>query len=87
MAAIVAAIATQLAPDDARQQPVAVERELYDAYRALDTDRLLSLLSPAITFEDPTMRLRAEGRDQMRKTARRALSAFVALRSFTYAMA
>ena len=85
MAAIVAA--TQLAPEDARQQPAAVVRELYDAYGALDTDRLLSLLSPAITFEDPTMRLRAEGRDQMRKTARRALSAFVALRSFTYAMA
>ena len=33
MAAIVAA--TQLAPEDARQQPAAVVRELYDAYRRL----------------------------------------------------
>jgi len=69
MAVIVSPIATQLAREDARQQPAAVVREFYDAYRALDADRLLSLLSPAITFEDPTMRLRAEGRDQMRKMA------------------
>ena len=69
MAVIVPAIATQIARENARQQPAAVVREFYDAYRALDTDRLLSLLSPAITFEDPTMRLRAEGRDQMRKMA------------------
>lgn len=69
MAVIVSAIATQVAREDARQQPAAVVREFYDAYRTLDADRLLSLLSPAITFEDPTMRLRAEGRDQMRKMA------------------
>lgn len=69
MAVIVFAIATQVAREDARQQPAAVVREFYDAYRTLDADRLLSLLSPAITFEDPTMRLRAEGRDQMRKMA------------------
>ena len=67
--AVVFAIATQVAREDARQQPAAVVREFYDAYRTLDADRLLSLLSPAITFEDPTMRLRAEGRDQMRKMA------------------
>src|SRR5688500_15681614 len=46
----------------------AVER-LFDAYRALDAERLVAVLSPAIAFEDPTLRLRANGHAEMRKMA------------------
>src|SRR5688500_6512461 len=69
MAVILSAIATQIAREDARQQPAAVVSEFYDAYRALDADRLLTLLSQAIAIAEPSTRMHAKGRDQMRQMA------------------
>jgi steroid delta-isomerase-like uncharacterized protein len=49
--------------------PKHVVERLFDAYRALDAERLVAVLSPAIAFEDPTLRLRANGHAEMRKMA------------------
>ncbi|HEX4914714.1 MAG TPA: nuclear transport factor 2 family protein [Vicinamibacterales bacterium] len=49
--------------------PRVVVDRLFDAYRALDADGLVAVLAPHITFEDPTMRLRANGHAEMRKMA------------------
>jgi steroid delta-isomerase-like uncharacterized protein len=49
--------------------PRRVIEQLFDAYRALDADRLVAVMAPAIAFEDPTMRLRANGTAEMRKMA------------------
>jgi steroid delta-isomerase-like uncharacterized protein len=49
--------------------PQAAVDQLFTAYRALDADRLVAVLAPNIAFEDPTTRLRASGRDEMRKMA------------------
>ena len=53
----------------ASQDPKAVTERLFDAYRALDAERLVAVLAPDIAFEDPTMRLRANGHAEMRKMA------------------
>jgi steroid delta-isomerase-like uncharacterized protein len=50
-------------------EPRAVVGRLFDAYRALDAERLVAVLAPDIAFEDPTMRLRANGHAEMRKMA------------------
>ncbi len=70
MIALVAATAvTHSADTRAAQDPGNVVRRFFDAYRALDADRLVSLMAPAIQFEDPTMRLKATGQAEMRKMA------------------
>jgi ketosteroid isomerase-like protein len=53
----------------AANNPKIVTERLFDAYRALDAERLVAVLAPDIVFEDPTMRLRANGRAEMRKMA------------------
>jgi steroid delta-isomerase-like uncharacterized protein len=62
----------QPAPSDPRD----VVGRMFDAYRALDADRLVAALSPEIAFEDPTMRLRANGHAEMRKMAASIKSAY-----------
>ena len=71
MIALVAATAVMTHTVDTRaaQDPGDVVRRFFDAYRALDADRLVSLMAPAIQFEDPTMRLSATGQAEMRKMA------------------
>jgi steroid delta-isomerase-like uncharacterized protein len=53
----------------AATDPTRVIEQLFDAYRALDADRLVAVMAPGITFEDPTTRLRANGTAEMRKMA------------------
>jgi steroid delta-isomerase-like uncharacterized protein len=53
----------------ASHDPKAVTERLFDAYRALDAERLVAVLAPDIVFEDPTMRLSANGRAEVRKMA------------------
>jgi steroid delta-isomerase-like uncharacterized protein len=56
--------------------------QFFRAYAALDVDRLVALLAPDVVFEDPTFRLRAEGRDAMRTMAADTAARFSAV-SFT----
>ena len=53
----------------AANDPRAVTERLFAAYRALDAERLVAVLAFDIAFEDPTMRLRANGHVEMRKMA------------------
>jgi steroid delta-isomerase-like uncharacterized protein len=52
----------------AHDPPRVVER-LFDAYRARDVERLVSLFAEDAVFEDPTFRIRQQGRDGIRKLA------------------
>ena len=49
--------------------PRMVAERLFDAYRAVDAERLVAVLAPNVAFEDPTLRLRANGHAEMRKMA------------------
>jgi steroid delta-isomerase-like uncharacterized protein len=51
--------------DDAR----AIVEQFFDAYRAVDVERLVSLFADDAIFEDPTFRQRHQGRAAIRKTA------------------
>ena len=77
MIALVAATALMTQTADTRAQNAGdVVRRFFEAYRALDADRLVSLMAPAIQFEDPTMRLRANGQAEMRKMANGVKAAY-----------
>jgi steroid delta-isomerase-like uncharacterized protein len=58
-----------LAAQSPAATPKAAVDQLFTAYRALDADRLVAVLAPGIAFEDPTTRLRASGKAEMRKMA------------------
>jgi ketosteroid isomerase-like protein len=52
-----------------RNDPKDVVEQFFDAYRKLDVDGIVDLLSVDIIFEDPTFRLREVGRDGIRRMA------------------
>jgi steroid delta-isomerase-like uncharacterized protein len=52
-----------------RNDPKDVVEQFFDAYRELDVDGIVDLLSVDIIFEDPTFRLREVGRDGIRRMA------------------
>lgn len=49
--------------------PVHAVQQFFDAYRRLDVDGMTAVMAPGMVFEDPTFRLRANGRDEWRKQA------------------
>ena len=51
------------------QSPSAVVRQFFDAYQRLDVGGMTAVMAPEMVFEDPTFRLRANGRDEWRKQA------------------
>lgn len=69
MALTAVLLLTLIQPQPSAHDPRPVVEGLFAAYRALDTERLVATLSPDITFEDPTTRLRANGRAEMRTLA------------------
>jgi steroid delta-isomerase-like uncharacterized protein len=67
--AVILAFSVMAAQAPAGSDSGDVVARLFDAYRALDAERLVATLSPQIAFEDPTMLLRANGHAEMRKMA------------------
>lgn len=54
---------------DAASETEAVVDRFFAAYQSMDVDAIAALLAPGVVFEDPTFRLRAEGREAVRKMA------------------
>ena len=61
-----AATATSTPPPG---DPARTVRDFFDAYRSGDVDRMMRLMAADVAFEDPTFRLRANGREELRKVA------------------
>jgi steroid delta-isomerase-like uncharacterized protein len=70
------ALATPALASTQSADPAAVVARLFDAYRARDVERLLSLLALDVVFDDPTFRLHREGRDAMREVATQMRAAY-----------